>query len=342
MFNSLNRPDADAARGALQHWPLVWPIRHIEPVAAAAFSGAVIFRVTTDSASFALRRWPPGQAPEPRLRELHRFLAFLQREGIRQVAVPVAGESGTLLESGIHTWQLEPWMPGRADFHANPSDLRLANAMRLLARIHLIAKRYVATHTGEEWFHQVRWGPSFAVQERLMILKRWDSQRLDATLRAETPKRDAVKRCVEVVAPIVRRELESVQTECFRQHPCLRDVWSEHVLFTGDDVTGVIDPSAARTETVAADLSRLLGSFLPEGGARWEMALDAYSAVRPLGMHERRLVRVLDRSGVLLGALHWMEQFSAHGLAAQSQPATSRCAAVLQRLERLAGESAAL
>jgi Ser/Thr protein kinase RdoA (MazF antagonist) len=330
--------DDEAARAALRHWPHVGPVRHIAPVTTAAFSGASIFRVTADCGSYALRRWPPGQMPEARLRELHRFLAFLQEEGIDEVPVPLAGESGTLLKSSIHRWQLEPWMPGNADFHSHPSQPRLENVMRLLARIHVVAERYIAADTGEEWFYQQRRGPSYAVQERLMILRRWESKRLEEQIRHDAPRRDAVMRCVEVLGPVVRAELESVESACFRQHPCLRDIWSEHVLFTNDEVTGIIDPSAARTENVASDLSRLLGSLLPDGGEPREKALDTYSAVRPLGLHERRLVRVLDRSGILLSALHWVEQFGARGSLAQNPHAASRYAAVLQRLERLAAQ----
>ena len=99
-----------------------------------------------------------------------------------------------------------------------------------------------------------------------------------------------------------------------RLHPCLRDVWHDHLLFTGEDLTGIIDASASRTENVASDLSRLLGSLLGDDFRRWETALDAYSSVREISVAERRLITVLDHSGVVLSAAHWLARLRTQSL----------------------------
>jgi hypothetical protein len=38
------------------------------------------------------------------------------------------------------------------------------------------------------------------------------------------------------------------------------------------------------------------------------MAVDAYAELRPLSSDECRLIPVLDRSGVVLSAAHWLER----------------------------------
>jgi Ser/Thr protein kinase RdoA (MazF antagonist) len=119
--------------------------------------------------------------------------------------------------------------------------------------------------------------------------------------------------------------------------PCLRDVWHDHVLFQGDTVTGLIDPSAARTDTVAADISRLAGSLIADDRRAWDLALDAYQGARPLSAAESALVGVLDRSGVLLSGMAWLERADLW----RPQP-PSVGARLLARLEQIAARAEAL
>jgi Ser/Thr protein kinase RdoA (MazF antagonist) len=114
-------------------------------------------------------------------------------------------------------------------------------------------------------------------------------------------------------APAVTQELANWRDRPFFLQPCLRDIWHDHVLFVGDRVTGLIDPSACRTEHVAADLSRLIGSLVEDDAAGWQLALDFYQERRKLGLDELALVTVLDRSGVLLGARTWLDWLYGQG-----------------------------
>lgn len=336
--------DLTQARTALRHWPQLSRVCNIELISAAAFSGAQVFRVTTDTHTYALRLWPPG-LPLPRLRELHRFLAFLHQQGITQIAVPLTGDTGTLLESPVYSWQVEPWMPGCADFAQHPSDERLLNTIQLIARLHLAAKRYAPSAAGHDWFYHAHGTPD-AVSERLAKLKHWNTARLRQLVEQQstwsTPDGGPPVRGADLVdwfnraAPAVLDELKSMQSVSVPLHPCLRDIWSEHVLFTGEQVTGIIDCGAARTENVASDLSRLLGSFLPDGGERWQRAIHAYSALKPLSQDELRLILVLDHSGVLLGALHWIERTAADPALAANPHAHARRCTLFHRLRHLA------
>ena len=77
-------------------------------------------------------------------------------------------------------------------------------------------------------------------------------------------------------------ELRTAQRLRVPVQPCLRDVWHDHVLFINDAVSGIVDPAAARTDTVAADISRLVGSLVGDDPHGWTVALEAYQSVRSL------------------------------------------------------------
>ena len=66
-------------------------------------------------------------------------------------------------------------------------------------------------------------------------------------------------------------ELRTAQRLRVPVQPCLRDVWHDHVLFVGDAVSGIVDPAAARTDTVAADISRLVGSLVGDDPRGWDV-----------------------------------------------------------------------
>ena len=306
----------DGLRDVLDSWTAARDHGSIRQI-AGGFSGAAVYRVETGAQSFCLRGWPGGRAglPRERILELHRWLAWLSSGGISEIAVPLPTVDGlTLASHNAQWWQLEPWMPGTADFDRNPSTVRLRNIVTALARLHLASERYVATPSGRQWF-ATRQSPSPAVNERLASLQRLSAFR-SATVpptvfRADARQARLADRMAAIlpqVAPPVADEMVALTAETVRLHPCLRDVWHDHILLAGDKVTGIIDPSAARTESVASDLSRLLGSLLGDDASRWETALESYSRVRPLSPIERRLVGALDRSGVILSAAHWLEK----------------------------------
>ena len=343
--NILLSDQTDALRAILSAWSATREDCRTEPVERSGFSGAGVFRTTCGSATFCLRCWPDDRPPTRRLCELHRFLAFMHDRGVTQLAVPAATETGsTLVEHEARVWQLEPWKPGTANFAAHPSAARLADAMRVLARLHLAAAGYAASPAGSQWFFQQASAPAPAVSERQRMIRKWDANRVrraEADLRGspEFARVSEILRCYRQCAPTVAAELQSLENVGFRLHPCLRDVWHDHLLFTGETLTGLIDPSAARSENVASDLSRLLGSLLGDDRPRWESALDAYAAVRPLTGQERKLIRTLDRSGVLLSPLHWIDRLQ-NGSKSSAPRLTpnewSRLSTLATRLRRLA------
>ncbi len=309
------------------------------------FSGAAIWRVKTEQGDFALRCWPVASLPRERILGLHRFLEHLHRDKLDFVAAPIgAGDGNTLITEGGYDWQLEPWKPGIADFRNDPSALRLTAAMQALARWHLSAERHVPAASAAPWFQRSTAETSPAVIERVAIIQQIQEpilQRMATAITNATPTtvRDQSLRILK----LVRQGLTPIQGELLaerdikvRLQPCLRDVWHDHLLFTGDVVTGLIDPSACRKENVACDLSRLIGSLVGDDRNRWSQALADYQRHRDLSVSELKLIEVLDHSGVLLSGWTWLqwiyvEQRSFPDLTAVGQ----RLSSILRRTECL-------
>jgi Ser/Thr protein kinase RdoA (MazF antagonist) len=322
------------------NYPATHRSTQVEAVPQAGFSGAGIWRVKSPSGPFCLRRWPDDAPPAARLAGLHRLLEWTHARGV-PLAVPVRTLAGkTLCEQDGGLWQLEPWLPGTADFHADPSDARLSAVMRTLAELHRTTAAYHAPAEDAEWFAVAPRAVSPAVQGRLRILASWQQNvsRLRPVLTdaAESEFRELGRELLDHFGRLsaeVADQLRCALRVPVPLVPCLRDVWHDHVLWTGDAVTGLVDPSACRSDSVATDLSRLLGSLLGGDRDRWDFALAEYARHRPLSLDEFGLVPVLDRSGVLLSGMTWLER---RFLKDQPLPDESRVLARLRTIcERL-------
>lgn len=281
------------------------------------FSGARLWRVEGTGGIYALRAMPLSTVNVDRLAGLHRLLAHVRDCGLAAlVATPLLTLQGTtFVVRHEHVWQLEPWLPGVADFAARPSSARLRNALRALARWHVAARSFVPTAKEAPWFASFEAAHSPGIAERLRAFDRWPRARLDlvreSLQKQSWPEFDEpALRILELfprVAPSMAQKLRLGATVKAPLQPCLRDIWHDHVLYTGDQVSGLIDAHACRTECVATDLARLLGSLVADDRPAWDEGLVAYSEVRPLGVAERGLVELFDESAVLLSGLTWLE-----------------------------------
>ncbi|MBW3542555.1 MAG: phosphotransferase [Planctomycetes bacterium] len=306
-------------RELLSRYQALGVVSALAPV-AGGFSGAVVVRVTAEAGEWCLRGWPPASLARERLLGLHRLLSVVHGAGVEQVPVPICDTAGrSLVFAGDRWWQVEPWMPGRADFHAAPSAERLENALACLAAFHRAAAKFDPVGDEIEWFASSRAGTSPAVRERLERITRWQPAelvRLRQALEWEFARewREPGLELVELFEqcrPTVEAGLKAALVLPVPLQPCLRDIWHDHVLFEGELLTGLIDLGACRTESVAADLARLLGSLLADDGD-WTHAITAYQRHRPMTVEELGLVPVLDQSAVLLGGLYWLERRFLH------------------------------
>jgi len=116
-----------------------------------------------------------------------------------------------------------------------------------------------------------------------------------------------------MVAHGVKKASESVLSiqpltgETLPVQPVIRDIWHDHLLFTGDEVTGIVDFGAMQMDNVAVDLARLLGSLVGNETSRWEFAIDHYCQHRPLNSFEIQFAFALNQCADLLSSLNWLK-----------------------------------
>jgi Ser/Thr protein kinase RdoA (MazF antagonist) len=102
--------------------------------------------------------------------------------------------------------------------------------------------------------------------------------------------------------------------------PCLCDVWHDHLLFTDDRLTGLVDYTSIKRDHVAVDLARMLGSLVADDDDGWRTTLAAHRSVRPLSAEEAALARALDRTGTVLGVANWLRWLYADAASSRKAP----------------------
>jgi Ser/Thr protein kinase RdoA (MazF antagonist) len=265
------------------------------------FSGARLFRIDTPGGALCLRAWPANvdAAQLDFVHALMRRAVDANLEFVPRVLRTVGGESCVRVDG--QWWELTTWMPGAADFHQQPTPQRLRVSCIALAQVH------------DAWSDPP---PALAtlpaVERRLAVVHDWQPL-IASHWQPPADPLDPVAPWARRAWPIVRRRLREVERllvpwrgRAMLLQPCLCDIWHDHVLFTSDRVTGLVDFGSCKIDHVAVDLARLLGSLAGDDGALWEVGLDAYAALRPLSAEERGLARDLDQTGVVVGAANWL------------------------------------
>ena len=312
------------------------PLTVTELGAAGGFSGARLWRVESSAGPLCLRRWPPEHPTHQRLTLIHEVLQHVVRQGFAAVPVPLPTRRGeTIVQHGGHLWELAPWMPGRADYHARPSRERLTAALTALARFHLAAATFEIA--------EAKHGPSPGIIARRRQLQEWlagDESKLQAALPSSdwpdlVPHARRWLGLLSSAAPRVDQLLAEASGIHVALQPCLRDIWHEHVLFTGDEVTGIIDFGALRMENVAGDLARLLASLVGNDADGWKHGIAAYESLRIVCLNERRLMMAFHASGLLLSPANWFHWIFLDARTFENRIGIiDRVAAQLRRLEQ--------
>ncbi len=269
---------------------------------AGGFSGARLWRgQTADGQSLCLRAWPVGRTREDRLRIIHQAQRYCDLPIVPRLHPTRTG--GTYVQRGEQFWEVSDWMPGRADFHLQPSDARLFAAMRALSAVHECLQP-----------SPPREAPCPAVGRIITAFRAWrelvaSGWKPDFRLPYPYEIHDRGRRAWNMLlggALIAEYSLLEWTTRDVPIQLCLCDVWHDHILYEGDEVTGVIDFGAAKLDCVAIDLARLLGSLIPDEPERMNRALAVWSALRPAPRAVLDLVPILDRAGIAVGLSNWV------------------------------------
>ena len=328
----------DPSTIVLNCYPGIGPIREVRFLSGAGgFSGSRLWRIKRQAGPLCLRRWPAEHPLAERLDFIHEVLVHLGNSGIACIPVPLINRQGnTFVKHDGYLWELVPWLPGKADFRDNPSRVRLAAAMWMLARIHV-----AAGGMGRVKAFSTEASPTLlSRREQLAALLRGGLDELVAAVeRHNDPSLASRGRRLlahfRTLAPRTATNLEAAANLRVPLFPVIRDLWHDHVLFTRDEVTGIVDFGALRIDSAACDLARLLGSLVGDDTAAWSFALDAYAAVRPLTSEERELIPVLDEANLVLAGLNWLTWICVERRTFEDLPAVfARLDETLARLER--------
>lgn len=315
----------DDVSQVIGRFPLEFRPAQIEPLGAAGgMSGAQFWRVTASCGTHILRRWPREHPTPERLRFIHAVLRHASRRGFAVAPVPICSSSGeSHVEFAGQLWELSPWMPGTANYEHAPSATKLQAALRTLARFHVA----VADFSDASGLLPAV-GPGPAIVHRIGRLRdladggiRSLAQAIDKSIWPElaVPAHQFLI-SLPAVLPRALAQLETLADAPLPLMPSLRDIWHDHVLFTGDEVTGIVDFGAIDIDTPATDVARLLGSLASVtrthllerkttgqfGFDVWRLGLDAYAAVRSLTPAETQAVTALDLSGLVLAGCNWI------------------------------------
>ena len=330
-------------RSVLSGYPADCAPRGVEPLGnAGGFSGAQFWRIDSDRGLLCLRCWPREHPSPARLDFIHHLLRHVHQGGFQRIPLPITPEpsaGSSYLAHSEHLWELTPWLPGVADDTIPPSPAKLRAALQTLAEFHVAAETFPTTTHGML--------PPAAIVDRLKTTRRWTSDELERLVSAMGSQTaldwpglpelgQRIVQQFQINGASLAAELAVAAEMSVSTQPCIRDIWQQHVLFDGDNVTGFVDFGAARFDTVSTDISRLLGSLVADDPQQWRLGLDAYLEVRSLSPQEIELTHILDRSSVLLSGLNWLRWIYLEGRSfSEKNTIQQRLSAILARLSHV-------
>lgn len=296
--------DADLAVAIQTRYPqLGSQLKLIRWSKNSGFSGHPVYRIQTDQGLFALKTLV-RRTHDP-LGSFHqRVLLACEDPRTSLLAVPLLEKSGSAwFRHREHDWEVTRWLPGAADFNSAPSLARLKSVLEELAGFHRRAAIFCR-----------QLGPSRTLQHRAAELATWsrDLESLKAPLRAANIAQDfdsswpLYQLLAQGIAKLLpRADFWSQKT--WPLQPIIRDLWHDHLLFTDQSLSGVIDLETIAMDIVSCDLARLLGSLEWPDSQLWEVGLELYQHGSRLTPELVEVVPWLHGAGTVLGAIYWLK-----------------------------------
>jgi len=330
-------PEESVLSKVLNAYPLAYqPTRSTHLGSAGGYSGARFWKLVTNRGPMCLRRWPHPHPDKQQLTWIHNVITQVTTSGFTLIPNPVRTNTGkTFCCFEQHLWELTPWLPGKANFWDQPGLQKLEAALSALARFHQAAQVDLCQEVSPGILQRGK---------QLQGLIGGEIDELDLSIRRHHGRwarlADLGQQLVELVRSVASTALVALQAcGAFRVslQPCLRDIWHDHILFMGEEVSGIIDLGAMQMETVAVDIARLLGSLIADDQVAWKNGLEAYQTVRPLTEAEQIMVDAFDRSTVTLGGILWLQWVFVEGRQFENQQAIeTRLERIITRLQVLA------
>ncbi|MEZ6093497.1 MAG: phosphotransferase [Pirellulaceae bacterium] len=299
----------DQVKSFLEQCGLDMRSTKITPWDKDGFSISTIYQISDSNRGslFCLRNWGDNAIAATRLNWIHERLKDLEQFSfIPNVQKTSHGES--YVQKNEQLWELTTWVPGTASFNLAPNSFRLKNIIEAINALHETWAKVESDH-----------GRSPAIAERVEIL-----EQLQPRLKAAIPSTETLQRVFRNIDFGVTQHLASklsfqllAESQTLhwndmsrRLQPVVKDLRHEHILFTGDYVTGIVDFGAMAIDCVECDWARLLGSLRFGNISVWQLArelIQKNSLPIPIDWN---LVKWLHRSSTLIAWTNWLEWMS--------------------------------
>lgn len=130
-------------------------------------------------------------------------------------------------------WELTEWLPGRPDFHRQPTNARLEAAGAALAQLHAVWRTVPSETTG---CPAVQRRSTFLAEWYELLRSGWHPLALaEATMR---PLVERAWRRLPSALECVPRHLHRWHNVALPLQPCLCDIWHDHLLFNDEPLSG--------------------------------------------------------------------------------------------------------
>lgn len=341
-FVMTGHPGAAEIRRLLNRNYRAWvkdvPLRIEFRGSAGGFSGALFWQIEISGQSWCLRRWPAGGAAQASgLRWQHRMLNQIQQAGFNRIPVPLTSDAGeTLVSAGGAWWQLEPWLSGELARAAEIDANRFKSAIEAMADFHQ-ASSHCSIGAGslpalrgrlaafDRWWQRGQPSPEF---RRLMQLAAADSRLAGLAPILES---GFVRLADEVISRLRPWSRGSWETRVVHG-----DLWSDHVLFCGDEVSGLVDFGALKRDHVSLDFARLRGSLAGDCERLRRIFLAHYRGRGGFSDQALELADGYEQSATLLTGLNWLSWICVENRQfAAMEPVLARIQAITRRMETL-------